>query len=71
MKKIYLLGLLAVAGCGSPQPDFSVQCMFEVDAPGSYSLSNGGSTPVAVPGEGGTQAGADALNACIQRKAAA
>ncbi|MEM9126588.1 MAG: hypothetical protein AAGB28_12445 [Pseudomonadota bacterium] len=46
--------------------------MFDVDAPGQYQ-SAATRVPVVspVPGTGATQAGADALNACIQVKAAA
>jgi hypothetical protein len=48
---------------------YSTQCMFEVDAPGAYVFNDGDDQVTA--GGGATAEGAAALNACIQRKAAA
>lgn len=63
---------LVISACSSPKADYLTSCMFETKAKGSYS-SPAQAVPVAtpVPGTGATQAGADALNACIQRRAAA
>ena len=54
---------------GGGKADYATQCTFEVKPPGSYSYPAGVNVPTAVPAEGGTQAGAAALNACIRRKA--
>ncbi len=48
---------------------YSTSCMFEVNAPGSYVWSD--NDAALKPGGGGTAEGAAALNACIQKKAAA
>ncbi|MBN9889166.1 hypothetical protein [Salipiger abyssi] len=42
--------------------------MFQVDAPGTYEYPAGVANPVITPGQGGTQAGADALMACVAAK---
>lgn len=64
------LVLLPLAGCAfSPRSDPVVHCMLQIDPPGSYEYDAGVSNPFVTPGEGGTQAGADALNACIAASA--
>lgn len=68
-----LLVLAACVGTGSGNSalvnKYSTSCMFEVNAPGSYVWSDTDSA--LKPGGGGTAEGAAALNACIQKKAAA
>ncbi len=71
MKIMYLAPFVLVTACGSPKADLVTQCMFEVSPPGAYSGTGSGDTATVVPAEGGTQAGADALNDCIRRRAAA
>ncbi|NSX56439.1 hypothetical protein [Parasulfitobacter algicola] len=66
---LLLMILLLLAACGSPKPGLVTSCMFEVKPPGTYESTDLNS-PTVVPGDGGTQAGADALNDCIRRKAA-
>lgn len=63
---------LTACSSGSLKADYMTSCMFDTNAPGSYQ-ARAADIPVAtpVPGTGATQAGADALNACIQRRAAA
>lgn len=62
---------LALAACGQDaRPDFALSCQFEVNPPGSYEYPADVLVPTVKPGPGGTQEGADALNACIRRKAA-
>jgi len=70
--------LLALAGCvGSGSGGgsaglvnkYSTACMFEVNPPGSYVWTDKDSA--VKPGGGGTAEGAAAMNACIQKKAAA
>lgn len=75
-----IIGLLAfvlvLTGCVSSGSGnaglvnkYSTACMFEVNPPGSYVWNH---TDSAVrPGGGGTEAGAAAMNDCIQEKAAA
>lgn len=66
------LALSALAGCGMPEPpDYALGCMFELNPPGAYEYPAGVAVPTVVPGAGGTQAGADALNACVRDRAAA
>lgn len=64
--------LLAACSPGKSTPDYMTACMFDTNVKGSYQAREA-AIPVAtpVPGTGATQAGADALNACIRRKAAA
>lgn len=62
-----------LAACGPSEPpkaDPLVKCMFQTDAPGQYQSPANGEMPVVtpVPGTGATQAGADAMNACIRSK---
>lgn len=75
MRAVCLAVLLCLpglaAGAKMRGPDYALLCQFEVNPAGSYEYPAGVSAPVVVPGAGGTQAGADALNACIRRKAAA
>ncbi|EPX85522.1 hypothetical protein [Salipiger mucosus] len=59
-------GLLALASCASGRGDPVVHCMIQVDPPGAYDYDGGQTPPLVVPGEGGTQAGADAVNACLR-----
>lgn len=70
------LGLVLCLAAGMAQaqagaPDLALRCQFEVNPAGAYEYPAGVAAPVVVPGAGGTQAGADALNACIRAKAAA
>jgi hypothetical protein len=77
--KVFLIACGAVlAGCaggsgsgGGPglAYEYSTACMFENDAPGAYVFSDGDDQVTA--GGGATAEGAAAINACIQRKAAA
>lgn len=64
---------VALVACSSSSAteDLALQCMFEVDPEGSYAYPAGVRAPLVVPVPGGTQAGADAINACIRQKAAA
>ena len=68
---IGLLALAALSGCGSTGPDYPLQCIFELKPVGAYEYPAGVAVPTVVPAEGGTQEGADALNACIRTRAAA
>lgn len=77
--------LLVLAGCevSKPLPPSEVKalvdtCLEETQAPGAYSVFPGGASTSpegalprasAVAGLGGTRAGADAVNACIRRRA--
>ncbi|MEX0348058.1 MAG: hypothetical protein AB3N15_01445 [Paracoccaceae bacterium] len=78
-KSFFTVAVIALAGglsaCNGPskQTDYLVSCMFDVSAPGEYQSAAAAQVPVVspVPGTGATQAGADALNACIRKKAAA
>lgn len=67
------LTLAACVGTGGENASlvnkYSTSCMFEVNPPGSYVWSD--SDSAVKPGGGGTAEGAAAMNACIQRKAAA
>jgi hypothetical protein len=49
--------------------DYATQCTFEIKPKGYYTYEAGQKVPVVVPDQGGTQAEADALNACIRAKA--
>lgn len=63
---------LLLSGCvGSVAPDYPLLCMAEVNPPGGYGYPAGVAVPTVLPEAGGTQAGAAAVNACIQAKAAA
>lgn len=53
------------------QSGLAASCLLEVDAPGSYVTRGVSGVPTVKPGGGGTQQGADAINACIRRKAGA
>lgn len=59
-----LLPFLSLVAC-TQKADPVTPCMFEVDPPGSYAYPLGVENPVITPAEGGTQAGADALMACV------
>lgn len=61
-------GLLAA--CAAPDADFATRCMSRVKPVGQYDYAAGQDIPVVMAGQGGTQAGADAVNACIDRLAA-
>ena len=73
---LLLTGLLLV-GCASARnsSDLMVSCMFETDAPGSYTAAanvlGANGLPVVVPAKGGTASGAAAISACIDRHASA
>ncbi|MDX8346491.1 hypothetical protein SLH49_00690 [Cognatiyoonia sp. IB215446] len=85
MRFIPLMSLAILAGCETyrPLPAAEVEalvddCLEETQAPGTYSVFPGsassnpeGALPraSAVTNLGGTQAGADAVNACIRRRA--
>jgi hypothetical protein len=61
---------LAIAGPTSARaPDYALKCQMELKPKGYYTYSAGQKVPVVVPVQGGTQAEADALNACIRAKA--
>ena len=86
MQKITLLSILVLAGCTvkpafSPEQGKAIAqaCIEQVQAPGTYSISPGrpsanpeGALPRASAVErlGGTNSGADAINACIRQRAA-
>lgn len=66
--------LLAVAAAlsacaGSGGPDYPVTCVARTGAQGAYDYPAGVAVPTVTPAEGGTQAGADAINACIREMA--
>ena len=69
-------GLLLV-GCvnGRNSGDLMVSCMFETDAPGSYTAAanvlGANGLPVVVPAKGGTASGAAAISVCMDRRASA
>ncbi len=85
MRYTVVLSVLILAGCevSKPLPPSEAEalvnaCLEETQAPGTYSVSPGsassnpeGALPRAraVANLGGTQTGADAVNACIQRRA--
>ncbi len=62
-----------LASCGGVDlgNEYATSCIIELQLPGGYEYPAGQITPTAVPVQGGTQAGADTLNACIRAKAAA
>ena len=63
-----------LAGCNPSAPNYQTVCVFETSVPGAYtSRIKDGRVSEAVPvyEQGGTDAGAAKLNACIRRKAAA
>ena len=71
---IRTLPLLAVAAAlsacaGSGGPDYPVTCVARTGAQGAYDYPAGVAVPTVTPAEGGTQAGADAINACIREMA--
>jgi hypothetical protein len=69
---IGLCAMAALSGCaGSTGPDYPLQCIFDLNPVGAYTYPAGIAVPTVVPAEGGTQEGADALNACIRTRAAA
>ncbi len=49
--------------------DYAQQCQVELKPKGYYTYAAGRKVPVVTPDQGGTQAEADALNACIRAKA--
>ncbi|QFS81475.1 hypothetical protein FIU97_01330 [Roseivivax sp. THAF40] len=63
---------LLLAACGSGgsggSSDPMVGCIMQIQPPGTYDYAAGTKLPVATPGPGGTQAGADALNACARER---
>ena len=64
-----ILSALLLSACGGPTgQDYALACIFEIDPPGGYGYPAGVLVPTVVPEAGGTQAGADALNACIIEK---
>ncbi|NNE87932.1 MAG: hypothetical protein HKN27_07630 [Silicimonas sp.] len=69
LKAMAGLALILLAGCATRETPPGVKCMFEVKPEGSYAKAN---TPGArfVPAKGGSQAEADALNACMDRRGA-
>ncbi|SIS83490.1 hypothetical protein SAMN05421759_104167 [Roseivivax lentus] len=71
----YLAALLCapalLAGCGDTggsSSDPMVGCIAQIQPPGTYEYAAGIALPVATPGPGGTQEGADALNACARQR---
>lgn len=59
-----------LAACaGSSSPDYTVSCIIRTGAPGAYDSPAGVAVPTVTPAEGGTQSGADAINACIRELA--
>ncbi|MCW3782641.1 hypothetical protein [Defluviimonas salinarum] len=68
---IILGATVALTACGSPKADIATSCLFEVNPPGAYTYPGGVAAPTVTPAEGGTAEGAAAVNACIQRRAAA
>lgn len=72
LKLLAMLGLpLVLAACATRPVDHVGSCMFEVNAPGSYSYPAGVLTPDVTPDVGGTEAGAAALETCARAKAVA
>lgn len=61
---------LALPATARAKPDYAQQCQNEIRPKGYYRYDGSASLPVVTPDLGGTQAGADALNACIRAKAA-
>jgi len=53
----------------APAPDYPVTCIARTGAPGTYDYPAGVAVATVVPAAGGTQAGADAINACIRQMA--
>ena len=74
-RRLAALGALALlAGCNPSAPNYQTACVLETSVPGAYtSRIKDGRVSEAVPvyEQGGTDAGAARLNACIRRKAAA
>jgi len=70
--KFALVGMAAVtlASCGTtsaPQADPVTKCMLHTNAPGKYVYESRNGADGVVVGEGGTQAGAAAINDCIRQ----
>lgn len=64
-----LLSTLVLTACGGQTGlNNATGCIFEVKPQGSYGISGWGEVRTVVPGADGTQAGADAVNACIRQR---
>lgn len=62
-------GVLALASCGQ-QGDLAQQCLRKLKPYGDYHYQQGTAVPEVRPGLNGTWPEANAVNACIQQKAA-
>ncbi|GHE01692.1 hypothetical protein U879_16355 [Defluviimonas sp. 20V17] len=62
-------GVLALASCAQ-QGDLAQQCLRQLKPYGDYHYRQGAAVPEVRPGLNGTWPEANALNACIQQKAA-
>jgi hypothetical protein len=62
-----------MAACMQPidRGDLANQCVSELAAEGTYRWNPADAVPTVTPGEDGTQAVADNINACIRAKAGA
>lgn len=69
MTALAILILTPLAGPAVAKTDYARQCLREVGAKGGYGYAAGETVPVVKPLEGGTQAEADQVNACIRSKA--
>ena len=63
---VTVIGLATLAACAAPKADPVTKCMLHTNAPGEYSYDSRSPDGLVVPGPGGTQAGAAAINACIR-----
>jgi hypothetical protein len=69
MAALAVLMLTPFAGPAAAKSDYVAQCQNEIRPKGRYSYAAGQAIPVVKPFEGGTQAEADQINACIRSKA--
>jgi hypothetical protein len=69
---VAVAAMLPAAGpaAARAKADYAQQCQIELKPRGYYTYDARRGVPVVVPDQGGTQAEADALNACIRAKAA-
>ncbi|HQU68243.1 MAG TPA: hypothetical protein PLI43_08580 [Albidovulum sp.] len=70
MTALAVMLMTPFAGPAVAKTDYARQCLREVGAKGGYGYAAGETAPVVKPLEGGTQAEADQVNACIRSKAA-
>lgn len=69
MTVLAVLVLTPFAGPAAAKTDYAAQCQSEIRPKGYYTYESSAAVPVVKPAQGGTQAEADRINACIRSKA--